>query len=134
MEETFYYNQIIEYVDGTRDLRFEAARKWASENNAQFLEMENFERDVTVDEDIKHELVRPFQIVEMTFVEKQENVRQARANAYVNNVDDLMAEHYRKKTFNLFEDGEEAELLAKIEAKVAEIKENNPYPEENINA
>jgi hypothetical protein len=57
-----------------------------------------------------------------------EEVQQARANAYEAEVDPLMSQYNRKKTFNLFEGNEEAELLAKIEAKVAEIKEANPYP------
>ena len=57
-----------------------------------------------------------------------EEVQQARARAYEAEVDPLMSEYTRKKTFNLFEGNEEAELLAKIEAKVAEIKEANPYP------
>ena len=34
----FNYNQTIEYIDGTRDLNFEAARKWARENGATFEE------------------------------------------------------------------------------------------------
>lgn len=56
-----------------------------------------------------------------------EEVKATRAYLYASEVDPLMSEYNRKKTFNLFEEGEEAELLAKIEAKVAEIKENNPY-------
>jgi hypothetical protein len=59
-----------------------------------------------------------------------EEVQQARASAYANEVDPLMSQYTRKKTFNLFEEGEEEALLAEIEAKVAEIKENNPYPVE----
>lgn len=73
-------------------------------------------------------------VCEMPYEQQVEEMRQARANSYVNEVDNLMAEHYRKKTFNLFKGNEEAELLAEVEAKVAEIKENNPYPEEKINA
>ena len=34
----FKYNQTIEYTDGTRDLNFEAARKWARENGTTFEE------------------------------------------------------------------------------------------------
>lgn len=34
----FNYNQIIEYIDGTRDLNFEAAQKWAREHGASFEE------------------------------------------------------------------------------------------------
>lgn len=62
----------------------------------------------------------------------KEQVEQARADLYRLQVDPMMSEYNRKKTFNLFEEGEEAELLAKIEAKVAEIKENNPYPVEEL--
>ena len=34
----FTYNQIIEYIDGTRDLNFEAAQKWAQEHGTSFEE------------------------------------------------------------------------------------------------
>lgn len=34
----FTYNQIIEYTDGTRDLNFEAARRWAKSNGTTFEE------------------------------------------------------------------------------------------------
>lgn len=34
----FNYNQTIEYIDGTRDLIFESAQKWAREHNTTFLE------------------------------------------------------------------------------------------------
>lgn len=114
----FYYGQIIEYIDGTRDLNFENARKWCDENNAHFLEIEPKENGV-----------RQFKIVELTLVELQEEVRLTRASLYQDKVDPLMAEYTRKKTFNLFDEGEEEALLAEIEAKVAEIKEENPYPE-----
>lgn len=67
-------------------------------------------------------------VCEVPFDQQVEEMRQARADAYASEVDTLMAEYNRKKTFNLFEEGEEAELLAKIEAKVAEIKARYPYP------
>lgn len=67
-------------------------------------------------------------VCEVPFDQQVEEMRQARADAYVSEVDTLMAEYNRKKTFNLFEEGEEAELLAKIDAKVAEIKQRYPYP------
>lgn len=57
-----------------------------------------------------------------------EEIKATRASLYASEVDPLMAEYNRKKTFNLFEEGEETELLNSIETKVAEIKENNPYP------
>ena len=34
----FTYNQVIEYIDGTRDLNFEAAQKWAQEHGTSFEE------------------------------------------------------------------------------------------------
>ena len=34
----FTYNQIIEYIDGTRDLNFEAAQRWAQEHGTSFEE------------------------------------------------------------------------------------------------
>lgn len=61
-----------------------------------------------------------------------EEVQKARANAYANEVDPLMNEYTRKKTFSLFKEGEEEALLAEVEAKVAEIKENNPYPKNTV--
>ena len=42
----FNYNQTIEYTDGTRDLNFEAARRWAQSNGATF--EEDIEARVTV--------------------------------------------------------------------------------------
>ena len=67
-------------------------------------------------------------VCEVPFDQQVEEMRQARADAYASEVDPLMAEYNRKKTFNLFEEGEEEALLAEIEAKVEEIKEANPYP------
>ena len=34
----FTFNQTIEYIDGTRDLNFEAAQKWAQEHGTTFVE------------------------------------------------------------------------------------------------
>lgn len=62
-----------------------------------------------------------------------EEMKQARANAYAVEVDPLMAEYNRKKTFNLFEEGEEEALLAEVNAKVEEIKQRFPYPLEETN-
>ena len=53
----FYYGQVIEYIDGTRDLYFEEARRWAKANNAHFLEQESFERDITVEETYEEEVI-----------------------------------------------------------------------------
>ena len=34
----FAYNQTVEYIDGTRDLNFEAAQRWAQEHGTTFVE------------------------------------------------------------------------------------------------
>ena len=60
--------------------------------------------------------------------EEQQKARQA---AYKAAVDPLMAEYNRKKTFNLFEEGEEEALLAEVNAKAEEIKQRFPYPVED---
>lgn len=65
--------------------------------------------------------------VELPFT--KEEVEQIRATLYRNEVDPLMSQYNRKKTFNLFGEGEEEALLAEIEAKVEEIKARYPYPE-----
>lgn len=59
--------------------------------------------------------------------EQNEAIRSTRASFYKSEVDTLMAEYNRKKLFNLFADGEEETLKSEISAKVAEIKEQNPY-------
>lgn len=61
------------------------------------------------------------------YVPTNEEQRQFRANAYAVEVDPLMSEYNRKKTFNLFEEGEEETLKQAIQDKVAEIKERYPY-------
>lgn len=58
-----------------------------------------------------------------------EYAKKARASAYALEVDPIMAEYNRKKTFNLFEEGEEEKILAEVKAKVEEIKQRYPYPE-----
>nr|DAH75415.1 MAG TPA: tail fiber assembly protein [Caudoviricetes sp.] len=52
----FTYNQRIEYIDGTRDLNFEAARRWAAEHGAAF------EEDVAARKTVGGKLMRYFVI------------------------------------------------------------------------
>lgn len=59
----------------------------------------------------------------------EEEQKENRARAYKEEVDPLMAEYNRKKTFNLFEEGEEEALLIEVEARVEEIKQRYSYPE-----
>lgn len=69
-------------------------------------------------------------VCEIPYEQQVEEIRQARADAYKVEVDQLMAEYNRKKTFNLFEEGEEEALLAEVNTKVEEIKLKYPYPVE----
>lgn len=64
----------------------------------------------------------------------KEEQKKARQAAYKAEVDPLMAEYNRKKTFNLFEEGEEEALLATVNAKVEKIKQRYPYPVEESNS
>ena len=52
----FTFNQTIEYIDGTRDLNFEAAQKWAREHGT------SFEEDVTTRKMLGDKLMRFFVI------------------------------------------------------------------------
>nr|DAP54572.1 MAG TPA: hypothetical protein [Caudoviricetes sp.] len=69
-------------------------------------------------------------VCEIPYEQQVEEAKQARASAYKAEVDQLMAEYNRKKTFNLFEEGEEEALLAEVNTKVEEIKLKYPYPVE----
>lgn len=123
----FNYGDIIEYVDGTYDENFNNARKWANSNQATFNELIDRRKEI---DGVLHRFYEIKEIiVPAPIPQTKEEIRQARENAYRAEVDSpLMAEYNRKKTFNLFEEGEEEKLLAEIEAKVAEIKERYPYP------
>lgn len=70
-----------------------------------------------------------FLLIEDIPAPTEEEQRENRALAYQQEVDHLMAEYNRKKTFNLFEEGEEEALLIEVEAKVEEIKQRYPYSE-----
>lgn len=68
-------------------------------------------------------------VFEVSYEQQLEEAKQARREAYKAEVDPLMSEYNRKKTFNLFEASEEEELMKIIQDKVAEIKEKFPYQE-----
>lgn len=61
------------------------------------------------------------------YVPTDEEQKENRARAYQAEVDPLMSEYNRKKTFNLFEEDEEEKLMKVIQDKVAEIKERYRY-------
>lgn len=54
----FNFNQTIEYIDGTRDLNFEAARRWAYKHGT------TFEEDVAARQTVNGKLMRYFVIGE----------------------------------------------------------------------
>lgn len=122
-EEIFYYGQIIEYVDGTRDLYFENARQWCNENNAHFLEIEP-----------KEDGVRQFKIVELTLIEKQEEVEQTRKQLYIAEVDPITAHISRLRDEELTPEiaAEIAILVEERKQKVEEIKARYPYQAEPV--
>lgn len=76
-----------------------------------------------------------YQIVEKPVITPpvltKDEIEAIRAELYRFEVDPLMSEYNRKKLFNLFKDGEEAELMQSIQDKVGEIKDSNPYPVDN---
>ena len=53
----FNYNQTIEYIDGTRDLNFEAARKWAYEHNTTF--EEDVDKREPYEQEYEEECMKP---------------------------------------------------------------------------
>ena len=67
-----------------------------------------------------------------TIKEQNEDIRAIRAARYQSEVDILMAEYNRKKLFDLFSTEEEETLKEQILTKVAEIKEQNPYQQNEI--
>ena len=127
----FNYGDIIEYVDGTYDENFNNARKWANSNQATFNELIDRRKEI---DGVLHRFYEIKEIiVPVPIPQTKEEIRQARESAYRAEVDSpLMAEYNRKKTFNLFEEGEEEKLLAEITAKVEEIKTRFPYPNKPV--
>lgn len=90
----FTYNQTIEYEDCTRDLNFEAARRWAAEHGAAF------EEDIVARKTVNGRLMRyfvigekpapvvvePAPVPEPTIEELKTQVRVVR-NSYLKNTD-----------------------------------------------
>ena len=64
------------------------------------------------------------------YIPTDEEQRQARANAYAQEVDPITAHIQRLKDQDPIPEGEIADLVAERETKVAEIKERFPYSEE----
>lgn len=92
----YTYNQTIEYVDGTRDLNFEASRKWAHEHGTTFEEDMSartkadgvLKRFFTIGDEPK-----PYTPPELSDEEKQERVRFVR-NRFLEETDKYMLVDY----------------------------------------
>lgn len=117
----FYYDQIIEYIDGTWDENFEAAKRWAEVNNARFVEIAP-----------KSETIRQFQIIELTYAEQVEEVRQTREQLYKEQKDPITCQIQSLRDEEQTDEviAEIENLLVKRQAVVSEIKAANPYPVE----
>lgn len=89
----FNFNQTIEYIDGTRDLNFEAAQKWAREHGT------SFEEDVAARKTVGGKLMRYFVIGDKpkpyvpTEDELKVQVRTVR-NQYLEQTDKVMLADY----------------------------------------
>ena len=119
------YGDIIEYIDGTRDLKFEEAQKWCLENNATLDELLD-KRDLPK---------RYFQINEKIIPEPTyEELKMYRASAYQIEVDPITSHIQRLRDKEQTEEIIEKinELIAERDAKVQEIVEKYPYPVDNL--
>ena len=115
------YGDIIEYIDGTRDLKFEEAQKWCLENNATLDELLD-KRDLPK---------RYFQINEKIIPEPtNEELKMYRASAYQIEVDPITA-HIQRLRDEEGTEQEVAELINERALKVEEIKQRYPYRVDN---
>lgn len=122
-------------VIGTQDGRINSFGVWedTEENRQRLLDWAAFGYKETPDEYVVgYDGEFYLKGTEPKYTPTYEEQRQARADAYASEVDPLMAEYNRKKTFNLFAEGEEEALLAEVNAKVEGIKQRLPYPVEPI--
>lgn len=114
------YGDIIEYIDGTKDLHFEEVRRWCKSNNATFDEL--IER--------RNLPKRYFQINKIPEppIPTEEQQRQKRAFAYQQEVDPITSHIQRLRDITPLPEEEIAELILERDAKVEEIKQLYPYP------
>ena len=125
----YNYGDIIEYIDTTRDLNFEAAQKWAFIHNVDFTEQ------VEKREEKEGKLYRYFQIGEEPapyepLPPTKEEQEQNRAFAYQQEVDPITSHIQRLRDM---EQTEEVivkinQLIIERDTRVEEIKARYPYP------
>ena len=126
IEQEFKYGDIIEYIDCTEDLHFEAARDWAKQNNATFDELM----------DKRNLPKRYFQINEIIVPEPEpptrEEIEGRRRQLYIALKDPITCQIQSLK-----DEEQTEEIVAEIEALkqeradiVDKIRKENPYPDE----
>lgn len=123
-EQEFNYGDIIEYIDCTEDLHFEAARDWAKTHNATFNELMD-KRDLPK---------RYFQINEIIVPEPQpptkEEISALREQAYFKEVDILHAQRQRKTILGTWTEEDEKNYIAEVKQLSEDIA--NRYPYQNV--
>ena len=119
----YNYGDIIEYIDGTFDENFNKAQKWANDHNTTFDERL----------DLRNLPKRYFQIGEEYIPPEptHEEQRQKRAMAYQLEVDPMTNQIQRLRDATEPDQEKIDELIAGRDAKVIEIQERYPYPDEN---
>ncbi len=127
------YGQIIEYIDGTFDEKFNEAKAWCNANKAILTEIierrENGKRYFQIN---KIPEPKPAPVVEKPLLTYEE-VRQTREALYRDQKDPITCQIQ-----SLRDEEQTEDIIAEIDALkvkraeiVAKIKEENPYPEEN---
>jgi predicted S18 family serine protease len=66
---------------------------------------------------------------QQTVEEKNETIKQTRANLYAELIDPLHAEKQRKVVLGTWTEADEAEYVEQVKALTAKIQEENPYIE-----
>lgn len=113
----FNFNQTIEYEDCTRDLNFEAARRWAAEHGATFLEDVSARKTVNgrlmryfvIGEEPAPVVVEPAPVPEPTVAELQARKR-AERDAMMQSAQDRI-DRYRNQTEAGFDTTDDAETF-----------------------
>lgn len=124
IEQEFNYGDIIEYIDCTEDLHFEAARDWAKTHNATFNELMD-KRDLPK---------RYFQINKIIIPEPEpltkEEISALREQAYIKEVDTLHAQRQRKTILGTWTEQDEANYIEEVKRLSEDIA--NRYPYQNV--
>ena len=110
------------YTEGqiiTKEEHVEFAN-WTNANGGKFYSEPNGDGTYTVREVV---------VVEPTIEEKNEAIKQTRANQYATLIDPLHAEKQRKVILEEWTEEMEAEYVAKVKELSEKIKAENPYIE-----